>query len=130
MMTRDKVLLLRKQVKAGEFLTRDQALALCDHAVAALVEIEGGAAVMDKRAELKERERQVGLALASLREVIGEGEQFCHRNSTTGCAQAIEHFAKARYTVDVIFDMLKAKGPTWKREWAWYAPRVTEEFGS
>jgi hypothetical protein len=115
MMTRDKVLLLRKQVKAGEFLTRDQALALCDHAVQALVEIEGGAAVMDKRAELKERERQLGLGLNDLEVAI----------RTEGASTR-----KQLYILDAIRDMLKAKGPTWKREWAWYAPRVDEEFGS
>jgi hypothetical protein len=111
MMSRDKLLTLRKRVKAGEALDRDQALAVIDHGVQAYVEMEGGASAVERRRELAERERQIGLALAELRETIGPEP------------------SKALYTVDSILDMLKAKGPSWKREWSWYRPAIDEEFG-
>jgi hypothetical protein len=110
MMGRDKLLALRKRVKAGETLSRDETLAVIDHGVGCWVEILGGESAVKRRSELAERERQVGIALAQLRDAIGPEP------------------SEARYIVDAIMDMLKAKGPAWKREWAWYAPRVDEEF--
>jgi hypothetical protein len=120
MMSRDKLLTLRKRVKAGEILDRDQMLAVLDHGVQAYVEMEGGASAVEKRRELAERERQVGIALAQLREELGP-----NRCSPTGRVD----IERARYTLDAIMEMLKAKGPAWRREWSWYAPAVEEEFG-
>jgi hypothetical protein len=123
-MNRDTLLRTKRDLRRGVPLSPEQAHAILDEALAASKDYT------EERAALKERERQLGIALAQLREVIGEGEQFCHRNSTTGCAQAVEHFAKARYTVDAILDMLKAKGPKWMCEWNWYRGRVEEEFSA
>jgi hypothetical protein len=117
MMSRDKLLTLRKRVKAGDALDRDQTLAVIDHGVAAYVEMQGGASAVERRRELAERERQVRLALADLREVL-RPRLMRHQVDLD----------RARLIVDLIDEMLAAKGPAWKREWSWYQPRIDEEF--
>ena len=121
MMSRDKLLTLRKRVKAGEALDRDQTLAVIDHGVQAYVEMEGGASAVERRRELAERERQVRLALADLREVL----TLSPRSPRPRVGDV-----RARFILDLVDEMLKAKGPAWHREWSWYQPRVDEEFGS
>jgi hypothetical protein len=116
MMGRDKLLALRKRVKAGEVLERDQVLAIIDHGVASWVEMEGGASAVLRRRELAERERQIALALSDVRAELTD-------TALGGDAH------KALYMVDCAIKMLSAKGPTWKREWSWYKPSVDEEFG-
>lgn len=118
MMSRDKLLTLRKRVKAGEALDREQALAVIDHGIAAYVEMEGGASAVERRRELAERERQLMLALADARAAVPmQLDRALTREEQ-----------KVAYILDAAIDMLKAKGPAWKREWAWYAPSVDEEF--
>jgi hypothetical protein len=119
MMSRDKLLTLRKRVKAGETLDRDQALAVIDHGVAAYVEMQGGASAVERRRELAERERQVRLALADLREVL--------RPSARSPRPRVD-VDRAKLILDLVDEMLAAKGPAWKREWSWYQPRIDEEF--
>lgn len=122
MMSREKLLTLRKKVKAGEALDRDQTLAILDHGIQAYVEMQGGESAVLRRRELAERERQVSIALAQLREVVGRLAE------TATDSMHPEWGQEALYTVDAILDMLQAKGPTWKREWSWYQPRIEEEF--
>jgi hypothetical protein len=128
MMSREKLLTLRKRVKAGEALDRDQALAVIDHGIAAY-EMEGGESALRRREErvegqlrgLAARERQVRLALADLRDVL---------TLSPRSPRPQVDVARAQLILDLVDEMLKAKGPAWHREWAWYQPRVDEEFDS
>jgi hypothetical protein len=120
MMSRQTLQTLRNRVKAGEPLDRDQTLAVLDHGIAAYVEMEGGESALRRRAELAERERQVRLALADLREVLTPSRRAPRPRVDD---------ARARFILDLVDEMLKAKGPAWKREWSFYQPRIDEEFG-
>lgn len=136
MLSRDKLFQFRSRVKKGDdLLTRDQQLAVIDHGIEALVEMAGGASVSEQRNQLKERERQLGLALADIREDIGrvfDPPDWCHCPPGLECAPSAEEkekrSLKAIYMVDAAFEMLKAKSPQWQREWSWYTPRIDEEF--
>ena len=115
MMSRDKLRQLKSAARrktAGMELSIETMHALIDHGLEALDAMEGGQSVQEQRAQLKERERQIMLALADVREAIGPGP------------------SRALYTVDAIMTMLKAKGPKWTREWSHYRPRIEEEFSA
>jgi hypothetical protein len=118
MMSRDKLLALKKAARrktAGMELPIATMHALIDSNLEALDRLEGGTSTQERRAELAERERQVGLALRDLEVSI----------RTEGASTA-----KQLYILDMINDMLKATGPKWHREWSWYTPRIEEEFGA
>jgi hypothetical protein len=128
MMGRDKLLALRKRVKAGEVLERDQVLAIIDHGVASWVEMLGGESAVARRAELAERERQIKLALTDLRTELETFNASLVELVGTALVEGGYSVEKPLYILDCIIKMLSAKGPTWKREWAWYRPSVDEEF--
>lgn len=119
MMSRDTLFGIRARVKAGEALGREQTLSLIDHGIQALVEMAGGQSVAEQRAAVVERERQVRLALDDLREAL--------RPSARSPRGGVD-VERARLILDLIGEMLKAKGPLWHREWSFYQPRVDEEF--
>jgi hypothetical protein len=132
-MTRQRLLETKAAAKKFDFDPSTELIhTLVDHGLQALTELEGGASVMEQRAALKERERQVKLALeylalhlatvvdnvpADLEPAVVDGEPL------------IDDLQKARYTIDTILRMLKAKGPQWTREWSHYVPQIEEEFG-
>ena len=93
--------------------SRQEVITLVDHGLAALDEIDGGKSTIELRAELKERERQVKLALLDLGEAL----------------QTERNLEKGIYIAHLIMQMLNAKGTKWHNEWSWYQPRVEEEFG-
>ena len=107
--------------------TRETIRMLCDGALELLDLVEGGPGVQQQRAELAERERQVGLALTDLQNWADEAWVLANRE---GNPFVMRGAAKVRYGIDLVRTMLKAKGPKWKREWSWYLPRIEEEFGS
>lgn len=129
-MSREKLLTLRKRVKDGEPLSRDQALAVLDHGIMAYVEQAGGALIEAKRAELKERERQVGLALGDLWLLVEAVAADVARIGESDDAQAaaLESLGRAKLNIELTHQMLRAKGPAWNREWSYYTPRIEEEF--
>jgi len=102
--------------------------ALVDHGLEALTELEGGPSVVRQRAELADRERQVRLALADLLGVIETGRVQAVAESTAGSVRMVPHFDKARFVLEMVEQMLRAKGPAWHRQWDWYTPRIAEEF--
>lgn len=131
MISSDKLLQLRSKVKRGQLLDRDQQLAVIDHGIQALVEIAGGQSILDKRNELKTREAEVAKALVDLRVQIAEIQVNIPVDVEPAVVEGqvlVDDLSKAIYTVDAITEMLKAKGPAWKREWSWYRPRIEEEF--
>ena len=120
MIHQTKLHALKKAV--GKFTPTDQLVhSLIDSNLEAWEQLEGGKDTQTQRAELKERERQVGIALAQLREVI---------HPLLDAGPDPDPASKALYIVDQIMDMLRARGPKWKREWSWYAPLIEEEFGA
>jgi hypothetical protein len=84
---------------------------LIDSHLEALDALDGGR-------DAQERERQVRLALADLQAVL-----------YTDPFTPVD-LSKAQFVTELVDEMLKAKGPKWSREWAWYRPRIGEEFGS
>jgi hypothetical protein len=113
MMSRQKLRELKKAARrktAGMELPIQTMHALIDSNLEALDALEGGKSTQEQRAELQERERQLMLALADIRERIGPNG------------------SRALYAVDAAMEMLRAKGPAWHRKWDWYTPRIAEEF--
>lgn len=91
--------------------------------------------LLDGGMDAKERERQISLALADLRDAL-DLVKLCHDRqrsplrqdvicSSVGADQAL---ARAVYTLDLVDQMVKAKGVAWSRKWDWYQPRIVEEF--
>lgn len=122
MMTRDTLHRMKAALKKrgqGDMALDDyQALhALINSNLEALDELEGGASAVEKRRELAERERQLRLALADGLRVVKAHPPLTLDEQ------------KVAFILDCAIEMLEAKGPAWKRAWAWYAPRVDEEFG-
>jgi hypothetical protein len=133
MMTRDKLLALKKAARrktAGMELPIATMHALIDSNLEALDQLEGGKTTQERRAELTERERQVGLALKDLREILTSQSLTDIGGADWMCREAEQAAKKAVYILDMINDMLKATGPKWHREWSWYTPRIEEEFGA
>lgn len=90
---------------------------LIDSNLQLLDQIDGG---MDA----KERERQIGLALVDLRTVVADLAE------TARDSMHPEYGDKALYVLDMVGQMLKAKGAAWTRKWDYYTPRIEEEFDS
>lgn len=99
---------------------------LVDSNLEALDALEGGKTVQQHRGELQERERQIRLALKDLRAAITLNDG--HNHSSYDCSFDINRVGKAVFTLDMVEQMLKATGTKWRREWAWYQPRIEEEF--
>lgn len=92
--------------------------------------------LLDGGMDAKERERQISLALEDLRDAL-DLVRLCHdrqRNPlrpdvVLPSVMADQALAKAVFTLDMINQMVKAKGVAWSRKWEWYTPRIAEEFG-
>jgi hypothetical protein len=137
MMSREKLLALKKAARrktAGMELPIATMHALLDSNLEALDQLEGGKTTQELRAELTERERQVGLALKDLRTELSEAERLAIHDLPSFCKadedEGVRAIHKSLHTVDMINEMLKATGPKWQREWSWYTPRIEEEFGA
>jgi hypothetical protein len=132
MMTRGKLHEIKSAARKFDFEPSTQLVhSLVDHGLDALTELEGGPEVIEQRAALQERERQVGLALADLGvqlATIQENIPIDLEPAVVDGHPLMRDLDKARYTIDAIREMLKAKGPQWNREWAHYQPRIEEEF--
>jgi hypothetical protein len=116
MISREKLHAWRNQLKAGELLgvTDKQAMqALIDSNLKAWDELEGGKSTQELRAELVWREQQLQLGLKDLRDAL----------SRPGIS-----VTRARLTVDMLHELVKAKGPRWFRDWKSYQERIAEEF--
>ena len=126
MMSRQKLQELKKTVRKMDFEPNLQTIhALIDHGLQALTELEGGPSVQAQRAELAERERQLGLAVADLRSVLMVVEtDLRHRHEP----DLLECAGRALFMTALMREMLRAKGPAWHRQWDWYTPRIAEEF--
>lgn len=134
MITRETLHRTKKQVKDPKFGfspgQQEVVHTLIDSNLQLLDLLDGG---MDA----KERERQIGLALVDLQGAL-ELVKLCHDRQrsplrpdvvlpSVGADRAL---ARAKYTLDLIAQMVKAKGPAWQRKWDWYQPRIAEEFDS
>jgi len=123
MMERQTLQMIKKQLKTGTPPSISQTMqllhSLTDHGLEALDELEGGKTVQEHRAELQERERQIRLALKDLREIL---------TLSPRSPRPRVDVQKALFTLDMVEQMLKATGTKWRREWAWYQPRIEEEF--
>ena len=129
MMTADKLNQLRGKVKRGELLDRDQQLAVIDHGLGALTEMAGGQSVLDRQNLLKVREQQVHLALVDLRKLLATTKaRVANAMPRDGMKEVDPGLTRAIFTLDMIKEMIKAKGPAWYREWSFYTPRIAEEF--
>ena len=104
MMRRDTMLALCKAVRRKDVeVDRHDVRNVIESHIEALDRIDGGQTVA-------EREKQLRLVIADLRECLRPDGWDKSLNS---------HWAnKARYTVDMIEEMLKGKGLQWNREWA------------
>jgi hypothetical protein len=123
LMRRDTLQSLKRNMHKMDFRPQDQQFhALVDHGLAALDALEGGRDTIERKSELKERERQVSLALADLKAEL--------ENVGTMPTEERPDVEKALYMLDLVDQMLRAKGTRWHREWAWYQPRIEEEFGN
>jgi hypothetical protein len=128
MMGRQRLLELKKAARrktSGMELGIQEMHALIDHGLECLDKIDGGQTAA-------ERDKQLGLALADLRGVLHEILDNVPVDLKPAVADAeplLRDIQKGVYTLDCIEEMLKAKGPQWKRQWADYVPRIEEEFG-
>lgn len=137
MMSRDKLRQIKSRLRQGiDWSDPNETSQLChslvDSNLEALGELEGGQSTQEQRADLAERERQVKLALVDVRVQVGEildNVPADLRPAVVEGQELVIDLQKLLYTVDLIEEMLKAKGPKWKNEWQWYAPRIEEEFG-
>src|SRR5271168_4884749 len=105
LMRRETLLNKKRAMRKMDFRPQIQEYhALVDHGLAALDEIAGGTSTIDQRADLAERERQVKLALADLREVITK--IIAHEPVVV---EGHLHVAirKARFTLDMVDQMLR-----------------------
>lgn len=132
MIGRDKLRYIKKLLREDRYDVSAEASqvlhALVDSNLEVLDQLEGGKSTQEQRAELKERERQVRLALADLRSVLHRAHTSVEVNWVNKDL-VLADLAKGRFLLDMIEEMLKAKGPAWHREWNWYQPRIAEEFG-
>lgn len=127
MMSRDKLRQVKSAARKMDFHPTTQLIhTLVDHGLEVLDELEGGRSTQELRAELKERERQVGLALDDLHVWAREAYAATYRD---GNLRTVDTVAKVRVGIELVKQMITAKGPKWRREWSWYTPRVSEEFG-
>lgn len=122
MISREKLHWLKKQAKDPITLgltpaQRQIVYSLVDSNLEALDLLDGG---MDA----KERERQISLALADVRATLDGVE-----DAGTTPLDCWNRIAKARFVLDMVEQLVKAKGTAWMRKWDWYQPRIAEEFG-
>lgn len=120
MITREKLHYLKKLLREDRYDVSAEASqvlhTLVDSNLEALTLLDGG---MDA----KERERQISLALADLRDEV---------ERLSAIAQDSMHpewGARTLFTLDMVNQMVNAKGVAWRRKWDWYTPRIAEEFG-
>jgi hypothetical protein len=130
--SREKLQGLKRQAREAGFVPSVQVVhMLVDHGLAVLDELEGGKSTVEQRAALKERERQLGLGLTDLRVLISEIVCAVPVDVYPAVVEGqplVDDLARAVFTVDMMSEMLKARGPAWHREWSWYQPRIAEEF--
>jgi hypothetical protein len=122
MMSRDKLLQLKKAARrktAGMELPIQTMHALIDSNLEVLNQLEGGKSTQELRAELTWREQQIREGLDYLRTVATP-----HPDDYW---QSIDP-VKANFTIDMLCEMLRAKGPKWHRDWKAYRLRIAEEF--
>jgi len=127
MIKRETIMAHRRVVNKMDYRpTAETVRMLCDGALELLDALEGGPTVQKQRAEIKERERQVGLALADLHgwatDLQTLVDELADPYATAGTG-------KVRHGIYVVQQMLKARGPKWKNEWSWWKPQIDEEFG-
>lgn len=123
---RETIMAHRRVVNKMDYRpTAETVRMLCDGALELLDELEGGPGVQALREEQRERERQVALALEDLNVWAREAYEATYSD---GNLQTIDKVAKVRVGIELVREMLKAKGPKWRREWSWYTPRIEEEF--
>jgi hypothetical protein len=115
MISRDKLNQIKAQLRRDGHTYGHKALqllhTLVDHGIEAVDLLDGGV-------DAVERERQIRLGLEDLYQAL------LHARLTAPSRQV----DKAIYTLDMVRQMLKAKGADWKRGWDWYRPRIDEEF--
>lgn len=133
MMKRETLLAWRKRARDSlqYASTRAEMLALCDHGLEALEQLAGGPSVLAQREELTERERQLKLALKDLRAGLNAVLDNIPADLEPAVVQGaplIRDLQRTVLTVELMEEMLKAKGPAWRRQWDWYTPRLEEEF--
>lgn len=135
-MGRDKLRQLKSRLRQGcdwsdPNETSQLMHSLIDSHLEVLDQLEGGQSTQEQRADLKERERQVKLALTDLRIMVCEIQDNVPGDLVPAVVEGeplLHDLSKAVFTIDLIDEMLRAKGPKWKNEWQWYAPRIEEEF--
>lgn len=132
MIKRETILAHRRVLNKMDYEpSRDTIRMLCDGALELLDALEGGPDTQAQRAVLAERERQVKLAVADLQALLVEIQENVPPDVEPAVVEGgplLRDLAKARFTADLIVEMLKAKGPKWQNEWSWYTPRIEEEF--
>lgn len=133
-MSRDRLRQIKASTKREGFEPSAQLVhSLIDHGLQVLDELEGGQSTIEQRAALKERERQVRLALVDLRVQLAEIQVNIPVDVEPAIIEGqplVDDLSKSIFTLDMVDQMLKAKGPQWHREWNWYRGRIDEEFGA
>jgi hypothetical protein len=126
MIKRETLMAHRRVINKMDYTpTRDTIRMLCDGALELLDALEGGPDVQQQRAELKERERQIALALDDLHAWAREAYTATYAD---GNLNTVDTVAKVRVGIEKVKEMLRAKGPRWKNEWSWWRPQIDEEF--
>lgn len=123
---RETLNVLKANVRHKDFGEGEQVIyTLIDACLQLLDTVEGGPDIQAQRAALADRDRQVRLALKDIQDTLAKAWP---PGTFSGPPQTVTAVLKAKFTVDLAIEMVKAKGPAWTRAWDWYTPRIEEEF--
>jgi hypothetical protein len=132
-MDRAKVQEVKRVARKMDYHPTTQTIhALADTCLELMDKVDGGVDQKAIERGYQERERQLKLALVDIRVEVATIQENIPGDLEPAVVEGeplLRDLSKVTYMLDLAQQMLRAKGPTWTREWAYYTPRIAEEFG-